>query len=316
MRGERGFALIAALWLLVALSAVGLQFSLQARERRLSAANVLDEGRARAAAEAGLEHARARLHHRLQQAERLRGSLDVGMLADPWAELASLLPRPTPLGGAAYSVSLRDANAALHLNRAGEEEIRRLLAALRVDFGRADEIVQGILDWRDPDDLVRARGAEREFYLREGVPVLPRNGPFEEITELRHVRGMTPEVFERLRPHLTLLGTGQINLNTADPVVLATLPGIGDEAVAAILRFRRQGRRIGSLPELADQLSPGARAIFQESFAQLLSRTTMETREVEVWSEGSTEGGLLRSHLHALVVRAGSTTYVVWRRAG
>jgi general secretion pathway protein K len=315
MRTRAGFALIAALWLLVALAAIGLQFSLQGRERRLAAGNVLEEVRTRAAAEAGLAHARARLYQRVREAEALQGVVDPRLLADPWGGLDVVLAGPVDLGDVHYQVTLRDASAALNVNRATEDELRRLLGGLRVDHGRADEIAQSVMDWRDPDDLPRPRGAEMDYYLRRESPVLPRNGPFESLAELIHVRGMTPEILDRVTPYLTLVGTGRVNLNVAEPVVLATLPGMTDETIGVILRHRQQGRRIGNLLELADQLSPGARALLQAELPRLLSATTMESREVEVRVEGWADGGRVRSRLDALLVRSGSTIYVVWRRA-
>ncbi|HEX2205094.1 MAG TPA: hypothetical protein VHG91_17415, partial [Longimicrobium sp.] len=47
-RDRRGFALVAALWLLVALSVLGLELALRGRERRLEAANAQEGLRARA----------------------------------------------------------------------------------------------------------------------------------------------------------------------------------------------------------------------------------------------------------------------------
>ena len=74
MKARRdGFVLIAALWLLVALGAVGLDVSLRSRSRRLAAANLVDETRARGAAFAGAEYARSRLTSAmLGRAEELR----------------------------------------------------------------------------------------------------------------------------------------------------------------------------------------------------------------------------------------------------
>src|SRR5690348_7113075 len=109
MRCQRGFALIAALWLVVALSALTLQVSFVARERRLAAANTLEGLEARAAADAGLEHARA----------RLTGVLRGGAL-DPWHRPDSLLTGAVALGEARYRVTLRDAGSALNVNRATE----------------------------------------------------------------------------------------------------------------------------------------------------------------------------------------------------
>jgi general secretion pathway protein K len=314
MRNRRGFALIAALWLLVALSVVGLEFSLAARQQRLAAANLLEDARGRAAAEAGLAHALARLTALARDAESLRGAADPRLLADPWAAAPGLVPDTVALGKARYHLTLRDANGALNVNRAGEDELRNLMAALRVDYGRADEIAQSIMDWRDEDDFHRGRGAERDYYLRRGSPVLPRNGPLHDLDELLHVRGMTPEIHARVLPYLTLVGSGRVNLNSADPVVLLALPGMTDEAVAVITRHRRQGRRLGNLFELSQQLSPGARAAFDAHLPQLLARTTMETREVELRGMGWDEGSPVRVSVHALVVRAGGNAFTVWRQ--
>jgi general secretion pathway protein K len=313
VRGRSGFALIAALWLLVALSALGLEFALRAQDRRLAAANVGEEARARAAALAGIEHARARLG-------RLLFDPDAGTAGrpwdrhDPWASPTGLLPDSFSLCDGRYRVHLRDAGEALHLNRATEEEILRLLLALRVDGGRADEIAQSIMDWRDSDDLHRPRGAEQDYYLRAGSPVLPRNGPFEDLSELLHVRGMTPAILDQLAPHLTLLGTGRINLNAAARPVLLSLPGIGEEAVAVLLRYRRQGRRVGNLFELSNDLSTEARALLSAELPRLTARTTTITREVEIRSEGWTGGARLSSQAEALLVRSGDAAFVVWRK--
>ncbi len=272
MRTDRGFALIAALWLLVALSALTLEVSLVARERRLAAANTLEAAQARAAADAGLEHARARL------AAVLRG----GAL-DPW--------------------------------RQPEAELRRFFVALRVDAGKADRLAQAIMDWRDPDDLRRARGAERADYVHDGSPMLPRNGPFPTIEELGYVKEMTPEILTLARPHLTLLGTGQVNLNAAPRPVLLALVGIGEEAAGVLLRHQEARRPIRSLAELSLELSSGARAALQAEATALLGRAAFETREVEAVSDGWAEGSPVRARDRGLLVRTRDVAFLVWRRA-
>ena len=75
MTGRReGFVLIAVLWLLVALGAVALDAALRSRARNLTAANFVDEARARGAAQAGVEYARSRLTAAVRdREEELRG---------------------------------------------------------------------------------------------------------------------------------------------------------------------------------------------------------------------------------------------------
>lgn len=314
MSRDRGFALVAALWLLVALSAVGLEFGLRARERRLAAANVLEGAQARAAAEAGIAHARARLDGLARRVEELRGSMSSSRPLDPWAQPGTLFPDSVSLDDVGYRITLRDAGAALDVNRASEEELRRFFSALRVDFGQADRLAQAIADWRDPDDLHRARGAERQHYLEEGLPVLPRNGPFQEMSELRYVKGMSGEIYEEAKPYLTLLGPGHVNLNGAERPVLLALPGMTEEAVAVLFRFRRQGRHVASLADLSNELSPPARKALEAEMTSLLSRVEFETREVEAVSEGWVEGSPVRARVEGLFVRSRGATFLVWRR--
>ena len=313
-RLRRGFALIAALWLLVAFAAIGTAISVHARARRLGAANSLDEDRGRAAAEAGLEHARSRLA-RLIAGNPASPGQRPPLAADPWRDAASVLADTNKLGDARYHVSIRDAGASLNLNRASGEQLQRFLIALPIDAGRAAEIAASVMDWRDSDDLYRLRGGEADEYLRMGSAVLPANTSFSRLEELQYVKGVTPEVFARARPFLTLMGTGQINLNSAPRPVLLSLPGMSDEAVAVVERMRGSSRPIYGLQELSLQLSSGARANLVRAMPELLPLAAFETRELDVRSEGWTDGSPVHKWIDALVVRAGRLGVVAFRRA-
>jgi general secretion pathway protein K len=307
-----GFALLAALWLLVALSIASLALGEVARARRLAAANLGEGVAAQAAAQAGVEALRARLARRLAQGQEL-GAAPTELL-DPWHGVDSLLADIVSVGAARVAVRARDVGTALNLNRATEDELRRLFVALRIDAGQADRLAQCIMDWRDPDDLHRPRGAERDAYLQAGASVLPRNGPYQTLPELLGVQGMTSGVYDHVRPYLTLLGSGQVNLNSADRPVLLALPGITEEAVAVLLRYRRQGKTLGNVTDLERDLSPGPRAALTVALPALLAQTTTETREVEVTSEGWLPGSPVRGRVTALLVRARSTAFYVWSR--
>ena len=312
---ERGFALVAALWLLATIGAVMLDLSLRARQRRLVAANAVEAAAARLAAEAGLEHALQRLAARAQASESLAGTLDPELLWDPWAGADTVLRAPVPIGHATYRLSLGDPGAALHLNLASEDQLRTFFAAFGLDFGEADRLAQRIADWRDPDQVRRPRGAERADYLARGRLVLPADRPFERVDELRDVEGMTEALYRRVAPHLTLLGSGRVNLRLAPRPVLLTLPGFGEEAVRVLEHVRRTRRPLSSVYELALALSPPARAALEAELPRLAMLTTLETAALVVVSEGEAEDGRFRARVEALVVRAGGGARVAWRRA-
>lgn len=299
MRRQQGFALLAALWLLVALSAASLALGVAARTRRLSAANYAEGVRARAAAQAGVEEVRALLE------DRIAGHTGA------WWSVDSLVDT-IAVRGAGVTFTVRDVGLMLNLNRADEAELRRLFVALRVEAGDGDRLAQAIADWRDSDDLHRPRGAEQADYLAAQAPTLPRNGPFQRIEELRAVQGMTPELFDDVRRYLTIRGSGQVNLNLASRPVLLTVPGLGEEAVAALLRLRREGRVLGNIAELERELSPTARAAFTPNLPMLLARATTETREIEVTSEASLPGSPVRVRATGVFVRARDALFHVW----
>jgi general secretion pathway protein K len=304
MSDRRGFALIAALWLLVAISVLSLALETTARSHRLAAANLAESVQARTAADAGIEQTRARLVRRL----------NATTVGDPWAGADSLFRDTIAVDPGRVLVSARDVGAQLNLNRATEDELRRFFVALPIDAGLADRLAQSILDWRDEDDLHRPRGAERDEYLKAGAVQLPRNGPFQSLDELAAILGMTRATYERVRPNLTLLGSGQVNVNAADRPVLLALPGMTEEAVAVLFRYRRRHQALANLTDLERDLSPGARNALAAHLPELLGQATTETREVAVTSVGWVEGSPVRVRITALFVRARGSVFQVWSR--
>jgi len=319
MRGaghrRSGFVLLATLWVVVAMSAVALDLGLRSRTHRLAVANMLELSRARSAALAGTEHARSLLTVVLDG-----GSLSLAVAPatppgmDPWAEPERLLPDTIRLERSAYVVRLRDTGTMVNLNVADEDQIRSLLRALRIDWGEADRMAQAIMDWRDADHFRRGRGAERDDYIRARADVLPRDGPFADVEELQWVRGVTAEVLDRVRPFVTTLGTGRININVASEPVLESLPGMTPAAVAIIQRHRRQRRPFRTAQELASELPVSARQILVARMTDFLRVAMFETREVEITSEGFVPGRPLRARVTGLFARANRSGLLVWRR--
>ncbi len=311
MRDRRGFALLAALWLLIAFSALGLELGLRFRNQRLGAANAVEASQAAAAAWGGLDELRARLDTRRNAAGSFR-SADPNIVLDPWGRPDSMSWASIPIGAARVSVAVRDAGAVLHLNLASEQELRALFGALRIDYGLADRLAQAILDWRDPDDLRRARGAERQDYARQGLAVRPANRPFGSVRELRDVMGMTPELYERVRPFLSVRGTGRINVNAAPRPVLLTLPAMSEASADVIIARRNMGRPIRRLDDLLLELPEGPRALLQARQVEWQNRAVFETRELLVTSEARLDGSPVRVRVQGHLVRAGDQAMLVW----
>src|SRR5438445_8203043 len=87
-RKRRGFALMAALWLVVLVGVTGYELSVRSRSRRLAVANTLEQTQAAGAAEAALETVRGELAMRLGQPLDARPRTEP--IADRWSDLELL----------------------------------------------------------------------------------------------------------------------------------------------------------------------------------------------------------------------------------
>ncbi len=144
---------------------------------------------------------------------------------DDWAQL----PPPIQVPGGYLAGHVEDLQARFNLNNLvgadGKTDARamalfqRLLRRLGIEAGLA----LAVADWIDPD--VEARppdGAEDDFYAGLTPPYRTPNQPMQDVSELRLVRGVTPEIYDQLAPYVTALPEPTpINLNTAPAVLVA-----------------------------------------------------------------------------------------------
>jgi general secretion pathway protein K len=287
MKSRRGVALLTALWLVVGIAVVTLQFSLDAHERRLLGINAAERGVQRAAAAGALAMMQARLDYALRT-RNLAGNAATGILrsSDPWLDVDSLYSGPILVDSIAVDVHAWDAGTQLNINTLTEDEFKTFFGFILNNYTTADELAQSIMDWRDLDDVPRVHGGERDDYIKAGLLALPANGPFREVSDLLDVKGMTPEIFAKAEPYLTTRGATTINLNTAPPAVLRVLPGMTDAILAQILSLRSQGRRIMSVQQVmsATQRGRPMSAAVATANAQvtqrLAARASVETNQV------------------------------------
>lgn len=309
-RGEDGFALLLVTLILVVVAGFLLDSALRARVEYRQAANAGAETRARAAAVAGVEHAVASLGP-LALARSTPGPAGSAPFALEALTLNSRLARVELAPGVVYGVRIHDVSARLHLNHADEAELRALFMGVGAGYSDADVAAQSILDWRDADELHRARGAEwDDWYRHQPLAFMPRNAPFRSLDELRQVRGME-RLFPRVAPFLTVHGAGQVNLNTAPPEVLGTLGGIDGQMISLILNRRTGARPLRSFFELQQQLGALGRQRLQREMARLTVRAAFDSNLLEIEATGVVEGSPIRRTIRALVAHTGSTVQVV-----
>lgn len=224
---ERGFALVTVLWAAMILAIV--------------AAGVIATSRS----ETRIDHMRYRQAARDSVADAAI-NITLLRLLDP--EPAAQPPvdgTPFAIGFAGRSVAMRaqDEAGVIDLNAAQEELLLRLLLAVGIDPVVAGSLADKILDWREAGLVSRLNGAKAADYRAAGFAYGPRGGPFESVAELRLLMGMTPSLFARIAPSLTVYSqTPWVDPQFSPPDVLAALLGQGSPVPAQTLAARAAGR--------------------------------------------------------------------------
>ena len=154
---------------------------------------------------------------------------------DRFPELDAWLGNPIvfPIEGGVIRAEVRDGSNCFNVNALVyrddkayvRDDINRLrLVSLATDIGltpdEAEAIAMALSDWADTDTRPGLAGAEDDHYLTLAEPFRTPNTLFTDISEIRLVRGMTPQAAERLAPFLCVrpqASLNRLNLNTLQP---------------------------------------------------------------------------------------------------
>jgi general secretion pathway protein K len=117
-----------------------------------------------------------------------------------------------------------------------------------VDAQTASVLAERVLDWRDPSELHRLNGAKDADYRAAGFSYGPRNGPFQTVDELKLVMGVTPALFDRIAPAITVFSGRQfIDPQVAPRAALLALANMDETKADGMLAARSGGGNAGIL---------------------------------------------------------------------
>lgn len=167
---------------------------------------------------------------------------------------------PFPVDGGMINARVVDAQSRFNLNRlwhdgAPDSAASDIFTRLLGNLGLPESLAPALTDWLDSDsDPTGSDGAEDDFYSRLEHPYRTANLPLQDISELRLIKGFTPEVIAKLRPYVVALpATALLNVNTADPVVLAALSPTLSSRTASELGTQRPSKGYASIDEFLRQ---------------------------------------------------------------
>lgn len=296
---ERGVALIITLIVIAVAATLALEFAHLTRLDAGMARNLKDGLKAYYLANSGISWAQAWL-------EKDGRTTEYDGLGEEWARGQE----PVSLDGGQFSFSIEDEERKLNLNyllkdgkvdEARHGQLARLIELLELDV----EIAASIVDWIDADDEARPGGAEKDYYQGLERPYSPKNGPFATLEELKLVKGITSDVFEKLRPYLTVNSGGKVNINTAGKLILMSLSKDMDAGMAEDIISYRERSPFSKTSELKEVSKSVERV-----FTRISGGLDVKSESFSITSEG--KFGDSRRGIRAIANRAGGKLNIVY----
>ena len=217
---ERGFVIVAVLWILAALSALAMIFSVYLSNSAQTLA-INDTGlQAEALVSASLELTTYQLLLAGDKARRTPGSFQFR------------------LDNADVLVSFASEAARIDINFASKAMLANLFAGLGADQQAAKEYADRIVGWRTRP-VANTANDEEALYRAAGLTYSPRQSLFTHVNELSLVLGLPPVLVDRALPFVTVFsGSSNVDVLIAPPEVIAALPGMTPSALKEFLSQR------------------------------------------------------------------------------
>ncbi len=286
------------LWVLILLSLMAASFIRTVRTDINLTRNLTDNAKAEALADGGVFQAITGLLAPVNQ-----GGWRVDGTVYAWA-----------YGGGEIRVWVQDEGGKIDLNKGQDVLLRILFQSLGLDDQESAALADAIVDFRDPDDLRRLNGAEDADYALAGLAHDAKDAPFEAVEELHQVLGMTPALYDRVAPSLTVYsGLRSPHLATASRTVLDFLSAVSAAAFGQEFPTDKTVQESEPPP-----LPPSDAPLSAEPEIIREGRTTARSR-VKIYTihaEGHVASGAVFAREAVVRIGGGETPYrfLVWRQ--
>ena len=270
---KSGFILISVMLMIIAMAAFILEFNYESRLALRIVGDINHVNMALNNADAGISIAMAALKQNENITSDTAQTLFSGMTK-------------IPIDDGFYKVSITLDSGKININslctsdgkpiRKRVDQMLRLIDLLNNQYGNSAPISYGlvpaVIDWIDPDNDAtflpyiqrQNTGAENNYYKNLDEPYLCKDAPFDVLSELRLVKGMTSEIFyglagnkdkgikpvDGISKYLTVYGEGKININEAPIIVIRSLSEGVSNALAQNIIEQREYSRYSSIEQL------------------------------------------------------------------
>jgi len=238
----RGVALMMVLWVLVLLSIISMSFLVSTRWGSAGVRNFKEDAQSYYLALSGYQEA---INYLASDKDLAIDFLDSE--GNFWID-----NKTQPVTGkhstaeGLVEITISDENGKININFANQDRLTKLLSYCGVKQDDLNDIVDSIMDWKDPDSEHHLSGAEDDYYEGLQEPYKAKNGLFDVPEELALVKGMTPAYLNGtgeggmgVLPLITTFGRNLVNINTVSKEVMELL-GLNVVEIETILKQRNK----------------------------------------------------------------------------
>ena len=166
-------------------------------------------------------------------------------------------------------------------NQENLEFFKNLMKSLFIQDQKIEEISPAVIDWLDKDFFPDSYlGVEDDYYRNEKPSKLTSNQFFFDITELRDVKGMTEEIFQKLKPYICAFNSVEtkININSLNPFYPNILVALSSNTLSDLeARNILNSKPLGGYSSVSDFLNQQEiKTTFSSKFSK--SSLTLETK--------------------------------------
>jgi general secretion pathway protein K len=247
------------------------------------------------------------------QSDKRNGKL-VDYPGETWAR-----PFPSfPVDGGMILARVQDVQGKFNLNRiwhdsAPDNAAIAIFQRLLKNLGLPETLAPALTDWLDTDnDPTGSDGAEDDFYSRLTPAYRTANQPLSDISELRLIKGFTPDVIAKLTPYVCALpATALLNINTADPMLLSALtPSMTSRNATELSSQRPQKGYYATPDEFLSQ--PVFNGLEPSQKTEIQSQIDVRTHYFQLIADANIDGR--HSMLLAVIARSDSGTLQIIAR--
>lgn len=227
---KKGQVLILVLWVLVALTmlavSLGVRMSMAMRIARFEKGRLV----AHYAARAGLEVAINALRDDAEKAAGFDAATEAWANSEESFQKITIGENVSAFSSVQYTYlendeektryGMRDEESKLNINKANQAALASLLRACGAEDGSdvsADELAKNIFIWigKLPDDT--------DKIYEEGLGYPAKGTTFTSCEELVLVKGITPQIYQKILPYVSIYAADKVNANTVLAPVLTAL---------------------------------------------------------------------------------------------